>query len=142
MRISACVLRFRFFWGARRIGGKSEAGVVGESLRESLREKVSYTDTTKKVCTYSAISIFLIVLFVISPLRNYLVASIIMKVVILLLLGFTIYLNIQQTNYLRMATQANISGEVSNQLTINIVSSYVFTLFIGLLIIFVIKSFL
>jgi hypothetical protein len=102
----------------------------------------TFTDTTKKVCTYSAISIFLIVLFVISPLRNYLVASIIMKVIILLLLCFTIYLNTQQTNYLRMATQANISGEVSNQLTINIVSSYVFTLFIGLLIIFVIKSFL
>lgn len=101
-----------------------------------------FTDTTKKVCTYSAISIFLIVLFVISPLRNYLFVSTIMKVITLLLLCFTIYLNIHQTNYLRIATQTNISGEISNQLTINILSSYIFTLFIGLLIIFVIKSFL
>jgi hypothetical protein len=102
----------------------------------------TFTDTTKKVCTCSAISIFLIVLFIISPLRNYLFVSTIIKLVTLLLLCFTIYLNIQQTDYLRKASQMNVSGEVSNQLTINIVCSYVFTLFIGLLIIFVIKSFL
>lgn len=102
----------------------------------------TFTDTTKKVCTCSAISIFLIVLFIISPLRNYLFASTIIKVITLLLLCFTIYLNIQQTEYLRKASHMNISAEVSNQLTINIICSYVFTLFIGLLIIFVIKSFL
>jgi hypothetical protein len=102
---------------------------------------ITFTDTTKKVCTCSAASIFLIVLFIISPLSNFFLTSILMKIVTLLLLCYTIYLNIEQTNYLRKANQLNLSKEVSAQLTINIVCSYVFTLFIGMLIIFVIKSF-
>jgi hypothetical protein len=101
----------------------------------------TFTDNTKKVCTCSAISIFLISVFIISPLRNYFFTSKIMKIIILLLLCYTLYLNIKQTEYLRTASRTNMSGEISNQLTINVVCSYVFTLFIGLLIIFVVKSF-
>jgi hypothetical protein len=101
----------------------------------------AFTDTTKKVCTCSAISIFLIVLFIVSPLSNYFMTSTIMKIITLSLLFYTIYLNIYQTEYLRKASSSKVSDEVSNQLTINIICSYVFTLFIGLLIIFVIKSF-
>lgn len=99
------------------------------------------TDTTKQVCMCSAVSIFLIVLFIISPLSNFFFASTIMKIVILAILLYTIYLNINQTNYLRNATQLKLTNEVNSQLTINIICSYVFTLFIGLLIIFVFKSF-
>jgi len=101
----------------------------------------TFTDTTKRVCTCSAISIFLIVLFIISPLSSFFLTSIFMKLIILLLLIYTVYLNIKQTDYLRSANQTNLSREVSSQITINIICSYVFTLFIGLLIIFVIKSF-
>ncbi len=102
----------------------------------------TFTDTTKKVCTSSAISIFLIVLFIISPLSNFFLTSVFMKIIIILLLSYTLYLNYEQTNYLRNASsQSNLSKEVQAQLSVNIVCSYVFTLFIGLLIIFVIKSF-
>lgn len=101
----------------------------------------TFTDTTKKVCTCSALSIFLIVIFIISPLSRFFITSNFMKIVILLLLFYTIYLNTIQTNYLRNVNQKNLSKEISSQLSINIVCSYVFTLFIGLLIIFVIKSF-
>jgi len=101
----------------------------------------TFTDTTKRVCTCSAISIFLIVLFIISPLSRFFITSIFMRIVILLLLAFTIYLNTQQTDYLRNASKLKLSNEISTQLNINIVCSYVFTLFIGLLIIFVFKSF-
>lgn len=101
----------------------------------------AFTDTTKKVCTCSAISIFLIVLFVISPLSNFFITSIVMKIITLSLLAYTMYLNIQQTEYLRNASQLNVSKEVSSQLSINTMCSYIFTLFIGLLIIFVIKTF-
>lgn len=102
---------------------------------------ITFTDTTKKICTCSAISIFFIVLFIISPLSNYFVTSTIMKIVTLALLSYTIYLNVLQTEYLRNASNAKLSGEVSNQLTINIICSYVFTLFIGLLMIFIMKTF-
>lgn len=101
----------------------------------------AFTDTTKKVCSCSAISIFLIVLFIISPLRSYFITSTIMKIGTLLILTYTMYLNNLQTDYLRKASTVNLSGEVSNQLTMNIICSYVFTLFIGLLIIFIIKTF-
>lgn len=101
----------------------------------------TFTETTKRVCTCSAVSIFFIVLFIISPLSSFFLTSIFMKIMTLLLLCYTIYLNFQQTNYLRSASQMKLSKEVSSQLNIIIVCSYVFTLFIGLLIIFVLKSF-
>ena len=101
----------------------------------------SFTNATKKVCTCSTISIFLILLVVISPLSNYYWTSRIVKIITLLLLSYTMYLNVLQTEYLRNASNKNVSGEVNNQLTINVICSYVFSLFIGLLIIFVIKSF-
>jgi hypothetical protein len=101
----------------------------------------AFTDTTKKVCTCSAISIFLILLFIISPLSNYFMTSTVMKIITISLLSYTMYLNILQTEYLRNASNAKLSGEISNQLTINVICSYIFSLFIGLLIIFVMKSF-
>ena len=101
----------------------------------------TFTDTTKRACTCSAASIFLIVLFIISPLNSFVITSIFIRIIILLLLAYTIYLNTQQSNYLRQASNLNLSNEVSLQLNINIVCSYVFTLFISLLIIFVLKSF-
>jgi amino acid transporter len=103
---------------------------------------ISFTDETKKVCMCSAISLFLIILFIISPLSNIFMVSPIMKLIILILLLYTIYLNNEQTNFLRKASQnPNQSKDVHTQLSINIMCSYTFTLFIGLLVIFVIKSF-
>lgn len=101
----------------------------------------AFTDKTKKVCTCSAISIFLIILFIISPLSSYLITSAFMKIIILILLSYTMYLNILQTNYLRNVSFTKVSNEIRNQLTINIICSSIFMLFIGLLIIFVTKTF-
>jgi hypothetical protein len=102
----------------------------------------TFTEITKKACTCSAISIFLIVLFIINPLSNFFLTTIFMKIIILLLLIYTLYLNSQQTEYLRNASNYKLSNEISSQLNINIVCSYVFTLFIGMLIVYVVKSFL
>ena len=101
-----------------------------------------FTDSTKKICTCSAASIALIVLFIISPLSNFFLTSSLMKIIILIILVYTIYLNTIQTNSLRSATSYVKSENVMSQLNINIMCSYVFTLFLGLLSIFVIKSFL
>ena len=101
-----------------------------------------FTDSTKKICTCSAVSIALIVLFIISPLSNFFLTSSLMKIIVLIILVYTIYLNTIQTNSLRSATSYVKSENVMSQLNINIMCSYVFTLFLGLLCIFVIKSFL
>ncbi len=103
---------------------------------------IIFTDSTKKICTCSAVSIFLIILFVISPLSNFFMTSILMKIIILIILAYTIYLNIIQTNYLRSATNVANSENVMSQLNTNILCSYIFTLFLGLMGIFVIKSFI
>ena len=100
-----------------------------------------FTDDTKKVCMCSATSILIIVLFMISPLSNFFKMSLFMKLIALLLLAYTLYLHIQQTNLLRGATQNAKYEQVKTQLNMNIMCSYIFTLFIGLLILFVLKSF-
>lgn len=100
-----------------------------------------FTDETKKVCLCSATSIFLIVLFIISPLSNFFMTSLLMKFVTLVILVYTIYLNNKQTELLREASSVISSEKLNSQLNLNIICSYVFTIFIGLLIIFVIKSF-
>ena len=100
-----------------------------------------FTDSTKKMCFCSATSIIVIVLFVISPLSNFFKTSLLMKILALLLMIYTIYLNIHQTELLRKASSYSKNENVNSQLNINIICSYVFTLFIGLLIIFLVKSF-
>ena len=100
-----------------------------------------FTDSTKKVCMCSATSIFIIVLFIISPLSNLFKTSLFMKLIALILLIYTIYLNNYQTNLLRNASQSNNSDEIKSQLNMNILCSYVFTFFLGLLVIFLFKSF-
>ena len=101
-----------------------------------------FTDSTKKICTCSAISIFLIILFIISPLSNFFITSTLMKIITLIILAYTIYLNIIQTNYLKNATNVVNNDIILSQLNTNIMCSYIFTLFLGLLCIFVIKTFL
>jgi hypothetical protein len=103
---------------------------------------IIFTDSTKKICTCSAVSIFLIILFIISPLSNFFMTSMLMKIIILIILSYTIYLNIIQTNYLRSATNVVNSENIMSQLNTNILCSYIFTLFLGLMGIFVIKSFI
>ena len=100
-----------------------------------------FTDTTKKLCMCSALSIFIILLFVISPLCNLVKLSAFMKVIVLLLLIYTLYLNYEQTKLLKEARQLVQSEQVKNQLAMNILSSYIFTVFVGLLFIYIIKSF-
>ena len=101
----------------------------------------SSTDVTKKVCLCSFVSIVLIVLFIISPLSSFLMTSSLMKILILIILGYTIYLNNHQSNILSLSKNSSQSFEIQSQLSTNIICSYVFTLFLGILFIFVIKSY-
>ena len=100
-----------------------------------------FTDMTKNICMCSAISITIIICFIISPLSNFFKTSLFMKIIAIIILVYTIYLNTKQTNLLRTASLTSTTEEVKSQLNINTMCSYVFTIFIGLLIIFVIKSF-
>jgi hypothetical protein len=100
-----------------------------------------FTDNTKKICMCSASSIFIIVLFIISPLSNFFKTSFLMKIIALVILAYTLYLNNNQTNLLRTATLFPTTDTVKSQLNMNIMCSYIFTIFIGILFIFIVKSF-
>lgn len=101
----------------------------------------SSTDVTKKVCLCSFVSIVLIVLFIISPLSSFLLTSLFVKILILIILAYTIYLNNHQTNILSLSKNSAQTPEIQSQLSTNIICSYIFTLFLGILLIFVIRSF-
>lgn len=99
------------------------------------------SDVTKKVCLCSFVSIMLIFLFIISPLSSFFMTSLIVKMLILIILAYTIYLNNHQTNILNSLKTPSQSFEIQSQLGTNIICSYIFTLFLGILFIFVIRSF-
>jgi hypothetical protein len=101
-----------------------------------------FTHITKQICMCTFISILLIILFIISPLSNLIKTSIFMKLIILVLIIYTIYLNLLQTSTLKNVNVKDNSPIIKSQLNINIICSYIFTLFLGLLGIFVIKSFM
>lgn len=101
-----------------------------------------FTHITKKICMSTFISIILIILFIISPLSNLIKTSIFMKLIILVLIVYAIYLNVLQTSTLKNVNVNDNSPIIKSQLNINIICSYIFTLFLGLLGIFVIKSFM
>ena len=101
-----------------------------------------FTDITKIICIGSAISILIVILFVISPLSSFIKTSMFMKLVAVFILGYIIFLNTKQISILNSVNLSSSSEEAKSQLSINIITNYVFTLFIGLLILFVLRSFL
>ena len=100
-----------------------------------------FTNITKQICVSTFVSLFLIILFVISPLSNLIKTTVFMKLVVLMLLVYTIQLNIRQTDILRIAGSSDKYTHVKSNVDVNILCSYIFTLFLGVLAIFVIKSF-
>ena len=101
----------------------------------------AFTDNTKNICICSTTSIVLIILFIISPLSNFVKTSLLMKILVVIILFYGIYLNTNQTNSLRNIGVYSNNEKAQSQLSMNIICSYVFTAFMGILLIFVIKSF-
>jgi hypothetical protein len=98
--------------------------------------------STKQLVLCSFISMFLIIIFVISPLNKITILSLIMKIIIMILLVYTGYLCNVQITFMRNSSNDSQSPAIKNQLATNILGEYVFILFLGLLFIFVLKSIL
>jgi glucan phosphoethanolaminetransferase (alkaline phosphatase superfamily) len=105
----------------------------------NIKDIKNNTDYTKQICYYTFFAIVLIIIFIVSPLNKFVLVSKIVKIVILIILGYTVYLNYNQTNMLKGGSSNN-GKEFLEQLNTNIIASYVFTAFLAILIIFVIKS--
>ena len=106
-----------------------------------LPDKTQNSDNlTKKIFFYSLSSLFLIIILIVTPLNNIFFISLGMKLIIIYFLSYTFYLNIKETNILRQIDRNSKTPEVMTQINVNIICSYFFSFFIGLLIIFVIKK--
>jgi len=89
----------------------------------------NYSKSIQKICMYLVVSILLIALFIISPLKNYYVVSTIGKIVCILLLAFALYQNII------------LSTGDNQQVKANQVYSYILSLFIFVLILSILRKF-
>lgn len=101
---------------------------------------VEFAKSTQNVCMCLGISIVFIILFIMTPLNSFLLSSIFGKVMILTLLGYTLYYNVSQTN--KFSNNFNISLTDGNWdvLKTNIVCSYVFSVFLLVLMLSVIRK--
>jgi hypothetical protein len=99
-------------------------------MDDSISKKIFY-------CTF--ISIILIVL---TPLSNLGFISTFIKMFVLVLLGYTLLLNISQLRNLNIYKSNNKSSpQITSQIQMNLIGSYIFMLFLGLLFYFIITSF-
>jgi hypothetical protein len=103
---------------------------------------IQFSKATQNVCLCFGISFILIILFIFTPLNSFLLSSIFGKVIIITLLGYTLYYNKQQTNNFINNFNINIWNENSkwDPLKTNVLCSYIFSLFLLVLIISVIRT--
>jgi hypothetical protein len=98
---------------------------------------IQFSKATQNVCMCLGLSVFLIILFMMTPLNTFILSSIFGKVIIMTLLGYTLYYNTTQTNKFIKDFNINIWNENDNwnPLKTNILCSYVFSLFLLVLIV-------
>jgi hypothetical protein len=103
---------------------------------------IEFSKATQNVCMCIGLSVILILVFMMTPLNTFLLSSIFGKVIILTLLGYTLYYNTQQTNKFVKNFDINIFNSNSNwdPLKMNVLCSYVFSVFLLVLIISVIRK--
>jgi hypothetical protein len=97
---------------------------------------IEFSKATQNVCLCLGLSVIFIVLFMVMPFHSFILSSI-GKFIIIVLLGYTLYYNTLQTN--KFANNFNIylwkDTRQWNPLKTNILSSYIFSAFLVVLIV-------
>jgi len=93
---------------------------------------IDYSSGTKSVCICTIVSILLILIFIVSPLSNFIIASLFGKLLILAILTFILYKNILITHNFSENT-GGIFSEGWNDAKTSILCSYGFSIFIVIL---------
>lgn len=99
-----------------------------------------FAKSTKNICLCSTLSIFLILVFIISPINKILMLSLIGKIGIIVLLMITIFLMINNTYGFTQNNDISFLEGNWSQLKSNIVCNYIFSIFLLVLLLFVIKK--
>ena len=101
---------------------------------------IEYAKSTQNVCLCISISAFLILLFIMTPLNSFLLSSIFGKVIILTLLGYTIFYNVTKTNKFAKNFNVELTSGSWDPIKTNIASSYIFTGFLLVLMLAVLQQ--
>ena len=101
---------------------------------------IEYAKSTKNICMCLGIASMLIILFILSPLNSFLLSSIFGKAIILSLLGYMIYYNFKQTNTFSNNFNISLTSGNWNPIKTNVICSYVFSVFILVLMVSVFRS--
>lgn len=99
----------------------------------------SYIKSSQHICICSSVSIVLILLFIVSPLNQFFMTSIFGKTMILILLGYTLYYNIQLTNKISKDLNVYLLDSLWSPVKSNIICSWIFSLFLIVLILSIVR---
>jgi hypothetical protein len=103
---------------------------------------IEFSKATQNVCICLGLSVIFIVLLMTIPFHSYILSSI-GKILIIILLGYTLYYNIHQTNKFSNNFNIYLWNDTSqwNPIKTNILSSYIFSAFLLVLIISLFNKF-
>ena len=101
---------------------------------------IEFAKSTENVCLLVASSMFLIILFMMTPLNKFVLSSIFGKIMIIIILGYALYYNVNKTN--NFSNNFNISLTSGNwdALKTNITCSYIYSLCLLVLLLSVIRK--
>jgi hypothetical protein len=100
----------------------------------------TYAINSKNVYIFTTVAMVIIIIFMITPLNNFFITSIIAQIIVIIILAFALYQNYQNANFLSNATNTSFYNGEWNSIKTNIISSYIFSIFIIVLIFSVIKN--
>ena len=102
---------------------------------------IEYANNSKNVSLYTTVSILLIFIFMISPLKNYSLTSKIFKLIIIIILGYSLYKNTIINYAFYKKTNVNFLNDEWNNIKTNILCSSLYSFFIFILLFYIIKTF-
>jgi hypothetical protein len=106
----------------------------------------NYLNASKNSCICISISIVIIILFFLTPLSNFLLVSIIGKIITIIILSYAFITNTVSTYNVSkkldvsLFSDPNYTTSESTNIKTNIVCSYIFSIFIFILILMITKK--
>lgn len=88
---------------------------------------MSYADTTRKTCLCTATAIVLIIAFIMTPLNDFIMTSFLAKIVISILLSYSIFTTLTQTTALKTQYRVSLTSGEMDSVKMNVICSYAFS---------------
>lgn len=98
-----------------------------------------YMKSSQHICMSSSISILLILIFIVSPLNKYFMTSLFGKLIILILLGYTLFFNVKLTTKFSKQFNTSVMSGSWTPIKTNLICSHIFSGFLFVLFLSVLR---